>query len=186
VNPQSIFINSLIIGTLSFILYVYYPILQLYNPIPTLDSSKSAYSIEIPKINAYAPIIANVDPWEKQDYHEALKKGVAQDKDLADFGEEGTIYLFAHASLYPWEVTRVNTAFLKLSELHINDEIIITKFEKTYKYRVVDKKEVWPNEVQNMVSTNTSQLILQTVVPLGTDIKRLLIYADLKADEYIP
>lgn len=149
----------------------------LYNPIPPVDTPQSSYSIEVPKINAYAPVIANVDPWDKENYHDQLKKGVAQAKDFADFGEDGTIYLFAHSALYPWETTRVNTSFLKLTDLHINDQIIITKFEQTYKYRVTDKKEVWPDEVNALLNMDENQLILQTNTPIGTDIKRLLIYA---------
>lgn len=176
-NIGAVISNVLVVSALLILIYIYYPIIALYTPLPDKKVHESTYSIEIPKINAYAPIIANVNPWDKSEYEEALSNGVAKAKDFADFGEDGTIFMFAHASLSPWEMTRTNTAFLRLNELHINDEIIITKFDQKYKYKVIEKKEVWPTDVNSTLHTDSNQLILQTSIPLGTDLKRLLIYA---------
>jgi len=175
-SPRSIISNILIVSGLSLLSYIYFPILLAYTPLKPAQF-KSTYSIEIPKINAYAPIIANVDPWVKENYADALTKGVAQAKGFADFGQKGTIFLFAHSSLPPWQITRANTAFLRLGDLKLGDEIIVKKFEKTYLYKVVDKKKIWPDEVNTITHEVEDQIILQTCTPLGTDLQRLLVYA---------
>lgn len=148
-------------------------------PPPTLQKvqTKQGVYVTIPKINAQAPIIENVDPWNESEYNQALKKGVAQAKGTVKPGEKGTIFLFAHSSGLPWELTRYNTIFLRLNELQANDTITITKNEKEYTYKVTDKKEVWPNEVNYLMQTEKDQLILQTCTPVGTSLKRLLIFA---------
>ena len=76
-------------------------------------------------------------------------------------------------------MTRTNTPFLRLGELKNGDQIIIHKAGKDYVYLVEDKKEVWPNEVNLVLEKSKDYLILQTCTPLGTDWKRLLIFAKL-------
>ena len=85
----------------------------------------------------------------------------------------------------PWEMTRYNTIFLRLGELSVGDEIVITRNGKELKYTVSDKKEVDPSEVNYLLQTdkteprlNRGKLILQTCTPIGTALKRLLIFAD--------
>ena len=58
------------------------------------------------------------------------------------------------------------------------DIIIISKDRKLYKYKVTDKKTVWPNEVNYLLETKKTQLILQTCVPIGTSFQRLLVFAE--------
>ena len=75
-------------------------------------------------------------------------------------------------------MTRFNTVFLRLGELNMGDIISIYKDGKEYTYAVSDKKEVWPNEVSYLVNAEDEDiLILQTCTPIGTDLKRLLIFA---------
>ncbi len=167
---------------LFLLIYVYFPFLQLILPINRISSSDfpldRQYAIEIPKINAYAPIIENVDPWDKNDYEPKLKEGVGLSKDSVKFGEKGSIFMFAHSSLPPWEMTRANTSFLKLYELEKGDEVRIIKLGKVYTYSVTEKKEVWPNDVKSLAVEKRDVLILQTCTPLGTDLRRLLVYAE--------
>lgn len=161
--------DFLIIFSLLFISWIYYPILTAYFfPAPALKDS--SYYISIPKIGARSPIIDNVDPWNQDEYKKALKKGVASAKGISNF-------LFAHSSLPPWEMTRTNTPFLRLGELKNGDEIIVHKSGQDYVYNVVDKKEVWPNQVGYLIDNGNEQIILQTCTPIGTDFKRLLVFA---------
>ncbi len=176
-RPVSLVADVLVLGAVLLLGYVYFPYISLFLPLPhpRVDTS---YSIEIPKINAYAPVIANVDPWNKSEYEKALQQGVAQAKDFSEFGEEGTVYMFAHSSLPPWQMTRSNTAFLRLNELQPGDQIIIDKFGTKFTYEVTTKTEVWPADVGALKRNDKeSILILQTCIPLGTDLKRLLVYA---------
>lgn len=184
-NIQKNLGTFLMIAGVSLLLYIYYPIARAYffpqpppqQPIAEAQISES-YWIEIPKINAANPIVMNVDPWDADAYKESLKEGIAHAKGTARPGEKGT-YLFAHSSDYPWNITRYNTAFFKLHELEEGDSIIIRNGDITYEYQVVDMKEVWPTEVQYLKNPN-ADLILQTCTPIGTDLRRLLVFAELQ------
>lgn len=179
-KPLTYYIGNLLILISIFILiFIYYPIISLYisPPQTRVALEESGFSISIPKINAKAPIISNVDPWDKDAYRESLKKGIAHAKGTALPGERGRVFLFAHSSDYPWNLTRYNTIFFRLNELKEGDEIIIYKDNKNYTYLVNKKIEVWPNEVEYLKKTSEDELILQTCIPIGTDLKRLLVFA---------
>lgn len=164
--------NFLIISSILLFILIYYPILSIYFFPTKLNLVNLDDYIQIPKINAQAQIISNVDPWNKEIYEKALEKGVAQAIGFDNF-------LFAHSSLAPWKMTRTNTPFLRLGELRADDEITIHKDGKNSVYKVVDKKVVWPNEMAPLLKRGENELILQTCTPLGTDLKRLLIFAKL-------
>lgn len=178
-KPLKYYIGNLLILTAIFILtYIYYPIVSLYIAPPIVQgiSTPGEFSISIPRINAFAPIIENVDPWDKEIYREELKKGVAHAKGSSLPGEGGRVFLFAHSSDYPWNLTRYNTVFFRLGELNIGDKIFIYKDDKSYSYMVSKKVEVWPNDVSYLNKSDRDELILQTCTPPGTDLKRLLIF----------
>lgn len=172
--------NILMLIPLLILMYVYYPLIFIYvDPPKLIPTPQKGVFIEIPKINAQAPIIENVNPWSEIDYQEKLKHGVAHAKGTSPVASSsGTIYLFAHSSDLPWRITRQNSAFYKLGELKNGDEIFLTRNGKKFTYRVVDKKTVWPNEVSYLKETNKTQLILQTCTPIGTSLQRLLVFAN--------
>lgn len=166
--------------SLLLLIFIYYPLINLYlfpNRQTNNIIDKSFY-IEIPKINVKSSIIKNVDPFNEKEYRTSLEKGIAQAKGTVLPGEEGTTFLFAHSSDLPWRITRYNVVFFRLPELKRGDPIIIFRNGKEFKYKVSDKKTVWPNEVNYLLDTKKNQLILQTCVPIGTSLKRLLIFAD--------
>jgi LPXTG-site transpeptidase (sortase) family protein len=161
-------------------IYTFLPLVQIYVFPPAAlpqSETKNGFSISIPRIHAYAPVLPNIDPWNEFEYKEALKHGVAHAKGTALPGQKGTIYLFAHSSGAPWEVTHYNTIFLRLGELEKNDVITLEYNKNKSIYSVLTKKEVWPTEVTYITSTTDEQLILQTCTPIGTSLKRLLIFA---------
>lgn len=184
--------NLLIFISIVSLVFIYFPFIQVYLFPPKIQNTILAkgYFVQIPKINAEAPIILNVDPWNEKEYRSELKKGVAHAVSTSPPGEKGTSYLFAHSSDNPWRVTRYNTVFFRLGELNLNDEVIIFKDGKKYVYKVFDKKIVWPADVEYLTKTvndqnnknqlrlNRSQLILQTCYPIGTAFQRLLIFAE--------
>jgi sortase A len=179
VNYRRLFGNLLILASFILLYMVYSPIIKLYLPnanAQNVEQSES-YSISIPKINAYAPIIDQVDPWNETEYKQALKKGVALAKGFSQPGEDGTIYIFAHSSASPWELTSYNTVFFRLGELSKNDQIIIKKDGRGYRYSVTETKTVWPSEVKSLTENSGNTLILQTCTPIGTSLKRLLVFA---------
>ncbi len=172
--------NLLIILSLLGFSFVFYPIARIYFFPPTIQPipTQKGIFLTIPKIHAQAPIIENVNPWNESQYQQALKKGIAHAKGTALPDEKGTIFLFAHSSGAPWEIAWYNTIFLRLGELQKGDNIEITKNGKKYLFKVREKKEVWPNEVSYLLQTKKDGLILQTCTPIGTSLKRLLIFAD--------
>lgn len=135
------------------------------------------YSIEIPKIQASAKVITNIDPWNQSEYSHALEEGVAHAKGTALPGEGKTSFLFAHSSTELWRLTQYNTPFFKIGELESGDEIIIKKNDQKIRYIVFDKKEVSPEETQYLKQDQGDVLILQTCTPIGTALKRLLVFA---------
>ena len=166
--------------SLLLLVFIYYPIISLYIFPPKIDSkvlTKSFY-IEIPKINVASQIIQNVDPFNETEYRKSLEKGIAHAKNTSLPGAKGTSFLFAHSSDLPWRITRYNIAFFRLPELKRGDPINIARNGKMYRYKVSDVKTVWPNEVNYLLDTKKNQLVLQTCVPIGTSLQRLLVFAD--------
>jgi LPXTG-site transpeptidase (sortase) family protein len=173
--------NALIVLSLCGFAFTFYPVIITYLlPAPSVQKITARHGtfITIPKIKAQSPLIENVDPWNESVYMEALKHGVAQAKGTAHPGEKGTMYIFAHSSGLPWELTRFNTIFLKLGELNKGDAIEIMKEGKLYKYKVTNKKEVDPSEVGYLTQNKKDQLIIQTCTPIGTSLRRLLVFAE--------
>jgi LPXTG-site transpeptidase (sortase) family protein len=163
--------NLLVVLSLAGFIFLFYPFISIYLFPPSLNNQVSAVGtfITIPKIHAQAPVVVNVDPWKETEYKEALKKGIAQAKD--------TNFFFAHSSGMPWELAKYNTIFLRLGELQNGDTIIVEKDGKKQTYVVKDKKEVWPTDVSYLKNPPKGQIILQTCTPIGTSLKRLLVFA---------
>lgn len=172
-------IGNLLIGlSIVIILFIYYPLIMTYLFNGQPKKINADFLIEIPKIKLISPIITNVDATNEKEYRTALTKGIALAKGSALPDEKGTIFLFGHSSDYPWNLTRYNTIFLRLGDLEKNDLVILKKDGKEYRYRVFDKKIVWPNEVKYLAQTEKTQLILQTCTPIGTAFQRLLVFAE--------
>ena len=170
--------NALIALSFLGLVFIYYPIIRGYLFPPTIVIADNQPAIRIEKINAAAPLVFNVDPWNKEEYIEALSNGVAHAKGTFMPGEKGTVFLFAHSSDAPWRLTRYNTVFLRLGELEPGDEIRLTTEQGEFLYIVREKKVVWPSETEYLTNVERDQLILQTCSPVGTDLKRLLVFAD--------
>lgn len=175
--------NLLIVSSLTLLGFIYLPILRVYLPAKPELLNNSDSSISIPKINAYAPLVDNVDPWNENEYKEALKNGVAISKGFAKPGDRGTVYIFAHSSDSPWRISSYNTVFFRLGELKKGDLIEINYASAPYKYRVTHSIEVWPGEVEALTKSKTDQLMLQTCTPIGTSLKRLLVFANPDSPE---
>src|SRR3989344_6863006 len=169
--------NLLIVSSLTFLGLIYLPILKVYLPAKPEVLQNPDFSISIPKINALSPLVDDVDPWNETEYREALKKGVAVSKGFKKPGEKGTVYLFAHSSDSSWRISGYNTVFFRLGELKEGDIIDISYAGIPYKYRVSYSVEVWPGQVEAITKSEEDQLILQTCTPVGTSLKRLLVFA---------
>jgi len=140
------------------------------------------FSIIIPKLNAKAPIVGNVDPSNPDEYLKALKKGVAHAAGTPFPGEVGNVFLFAHSTDAFYNIGRYNAVFFLIGHLETGDEIDIYYRGRLYKYIVYDKKVVEPTDTQYLGSLIMGEktLTLQTCYPPGTTIKRLVVLAKLQ------
>ena len=141
------------------------------------------FTLRIPKILAASRVAKNVSPFNKEEYLKVLDNNlVAQAKDTAlpGDGKGTTVYLFAHSTQQGIQTVRKNSVFYLLGEMQISDPIFINYEGKVYTYRVYNKKVVNASEVEYLKykDENKEVLILQTCWPLGTDWKRLLIFAE--------
>jgi sortase A len=136
------------------------------------------FSIVIPKISAKAKIIPNVNPADEKEYKSALKQGVAHALGTKFPGNKGVIYLFAHSTNSPVNISRYNAVFYLLKELRENDEIIIFFAGQKYVYRVAERLVTAADDTKWLTGEEKEeQLILQTCWPPGTSQKRLLVIA---------
>lgn len=93
-------------------------------------------------------------------------------------GEGKNIFITGHSSNYWWNEGSLNTVFALLPELKEKDEIYLAYKGKVYKYEVQQKIELTKDKVTDYVSSDKEQLTLMTCVPVGTNLKRLLIIAE--------
>ncbi len=152
-------------------------------------------SIAIPKIEAYAEIIPNVDPSNYPEYMAALQKGVAHAKGTALPGMVGNVYLFAHSAGNLFDIARFNAVFYLIGKLDKGDAIYVKFGNTKLKYVVVDKREVEPTDVEYLtrnlggiegekriegIDRGDRTLTLQTCTPPGTDWRRFLVFAKME------
>jgi len=142
--------------------------------VPDTDEVNLPDSIIIPKINVNAPIIWQV---EDKDILSKLDEGVVHFKGTALPNEVGNTALTGHSSSYPWKKTKYGQVFSLLGKLEPNDDIIIVYNKKRYAYKVDKKEVVSPQDVQ-VLTTKYSKLTLITCWPIGTTLKRLVVYAN--------
>lgn len=136
------------------------------------------FSIIVEKIGADAPIIANVDPGNKDVYSAALRRGVAHSLGSSFPGQSGVTYLFAHSTDSIFNVPRFNAIFYLLSELEIGDRLVLFFNNKRFDYIVQETKITEPEDVSYFTMQTEEQiLVLQTCYPPGTTWKRFLVIA---------
>ena len=134
----------------------------------------AANSIFISKINVKAPI-----QWDIQsaDILNDLQKGTVHIAGTGHPGEGKNIFITGHSSNFWWIKGDYNTVFALLPQLNAGDEIVVTYQDKIQKYVVEKTVEVSPKDVKGYVITPDEKLTLMTCVPVGTNLRRLLVIA---------
>lgn len=136
------------------------------------------FSLFIPKIDAKAKIVPNVDAGDAKAYLKALSEGVAHAAGTNFPGQGKTIYLFSHSTDSPVNIARYNAIFYLLGKLEKGDRIVVYFLGKEHVYVVTDKLITKPSDTSYLTDDGSGErLILQTCDPPGTSWNRLLIIA---------
>ncbi len=145
-----------------------------------IQPTSTDFGIVIPKIEANAKIIANVDPYDSRVYQRALTQGVAHAKGTSVPGVAGNMFLFSHSSVNFYDATRYNSIFYLLSKLEIGDTIDTYYKGDKYIYTVTSKRMVGKDAVQYLKSVGGTRqiLTLMTCWPPGTSYQRLIVIAE--------
>jgi len=145
--------------------------------------------IRIPAIDVNAPIQVpelGVESLKEQDWNaledkirDSLLQGVVHYPGTANPGQKGNVFITGHSSNVFWEPSAYNTIFALLPRLQEGNDIYITHNQQEYHYRVTSKKEVSPKDVSVLNQGNGYTMTLMTCTPVGTNLKRLVVIAEL-------
>ena len=154
-------------------------------PVTTVEEVvPDRFKIEIPKINADTWVVTGVSPFDQEEYTKVLEEGViaqAKDSGLPGGGDGTSIFMFAHSSQPIASAVRNNPIFYLLGEMNNDDKVIVDYNGKKYTYQVYDKKVVNAKDTEYLTYSDPDKevVILQTCWPIGTNWKRLLVFANL-------
>lgn len=143
-------------------------------PGPKVNTMYAENSLIINKIGVKAQVKWDV---ASSDIMGVLKDNLAHVGGTGKPGEQKNIFITGHSSNYWWNEGNLNTVFALLPELENGDEIYLAYRGKVYRYEVSDKIEVSKDKVADYVTGNKEQLTLMTCVPVGTNLRRLLVIA---------
>ena len=148
--------------------------------------------LTIPSLNVNVPIIEpdlGIEALKAKDWNtledqirDTLLQGVVHYPGTAKPGKVGNAFLTGHSSNYIWEISEYNTDFALLPKIEIGADIRVTYNQKEFLYRVIDKKEVKPDDVSILTQGDQKILTLMTCTPVGTTLKRLVVTAELIED----
>jgi len=192
--------NTLIIFSLCFLVYIYFPVTKAVvnykkyekkldksvidqNPISiNEDRQTDVFLLSVPKILAEAEVVANVSPSDQETFKKILDKGLvalATGSDSPGSGPGSSMFMFSHSTLQDIFGARKNAVFYLLGELVEGDQIYIWFEGNKYVYDVYKNEVVAGNQTKYLdySEEDAEVLILQTCWPLGTNWKRLLVFA---------
>ena len=136
------------------------------------------FGLYIPKIGANAKVIRNVDPYDEDEYTNALYSGVAHAKVSSTPNRSGNVFLFAHSAVNFYERRKYNVYFYLLGELKKDDPIYVSYDGSIYTYKVLENKKVAPTEVEYLGTyLEKDTLTLMTCWPAGMNYRRLIVTA---------
>lgn len=136
------------------------------------------FSLYIPKTDAKADIIANVDAGNFEEYSQALKKGVAHARGTNFPGQGKTVYLFSHSTDSPLNFSRYNAIFYLLGKLEAGDRVTVYFLNQKFIYQVTEKLITQADDTSWLTDNGQGErLVLQTCDPPGTSLRRLIVIA---------
>lgn len=143
-------------------------------------SSKVAdYGLVIPKIYVEEEISLNVDPANEPLYKQALLSSVAHAAGTSLPGDGGLGYYFAHSSGPVPLGGQQRATFYLLGKLEQGDEVYLYRGGKRYAYAVTSKEILEASDVSFLKrQVEVEEIVLQTCWPIGTNQRRLVVFAE--------
>lgn len=130
-----------------------------------------------PKINVEAPIHWNT-PVDR--ILDLLPTGLTHLAGTATPDSSGgNVFITGHSSNYWWAKGDYNRVFALLDQAVAGDHIAVTSEKRKYIYKIIDTFTVNPDQVEVVATTTTPTLTLMTCVPVGTNLRRLIVRAEL-------
>jgi len=131
--------------------------------------------IEIPKIEALAPIISSI---KESEVYNDLDKGVVHYPGSVSPGEQGQTLILGHSAPLNWPKIKFDSVFSRLSELQSGDEIFVYYNCQKIDYIVQNKYFLDRGEdVPNRLTYSGNVLMLISCWPPGKDYKRIAVEA---------
>lgn len=145
--------------------------------------AKPEVKIIIKALNISAPIVLSNSVSDKV-LLEDLTKGVVRYPTTAFAGQDGNMVLSGHSSNYSWIKSDYNYVFRSIGKLKVGDEIVVRVTQmngKTfdYTYRMTGHAIVTPDDPEIFANSSKPTLTLVTCWPLGTQLKRYIVTAEL-------
>lgn len=133
----------------------------------------------IPKIAVKAPVV-----WDSSSDEASMLTSLEQGVAHYGFtgrpsGGRGNVFLSGHSSYSFWAPGNYKTVFANLDRLEPGDQLAITEGELVYLYEVRTKRVIKPTELSVLDPTEQSLVSLMTCVPVGTNLNRLIVQAEL-------
>lgn len=144
--------------------------------------------IIIPKIGKNIPLV-DVDSrrWNltfenlENIFMKELEKWIVRYPWTAKPWEKWNVFIFWHSSNYPWMKWDYNDVFALLDNMVEWDEIITYYNQKKYIYKITEKKTIRPWDVDVLQrDPSKKEISLMTCWPVGTTLKRLIIFWELQ------
>lgn len=132
----------------------------------------------IPKISVDAPIVY-MQSSDNNQILEDIKRGVGHYLGTALPGEVGNVFLTGHSSYYWWSGGEYNQVFANLDKLKTGDLVYTYRNGEKFVYQVTTSFIIRPSETGVLNQTDQPTLTLMTCTPIGTNLKRLIVQAEL-------
>lgn len=142
------------------------------NPLGNLEDNH----LYIPSLNINAPIVWGISA---DGILDNLKNGVVQFGGSSTPDGSGNIFITGHSSYYWWIKSDYKHIFALLPNIKEGNQIIITYKGEPYIYKVIETKTVKPSEISVIDSRGIREVTLMTCVPVGTNISRFIVKAEL-------
>lgn len=129
----------------------------------------------LPRLGIEAPVQWNVPQNQANDL---LPFGLVHISDSATPDQNGDVIISGHSSYFWWVKGDYKTVLAPLTEVQLDDRIILRK-GKVYIYEVEDIKEIGGDDPLDFAikGQDKGKLYLATCVPIGTDLRRLIVTA---------